>query len=79
MLESWWVWQGLGPFHWPIWPNHKGRTADDSEGWAPFNGPNGRALLGDLDLAFLGAYALGMFFAGKLSVSSSILKACFCL
>eukprot|EP00192_Tetraselmis_astigmatica_P004843 CAMPEP_0117667832 /NCGR_PEP_ID=MMETSP0804-20121206/11195_1 /TAXON_ID=1074897 /ORGANISM="Tetraselmis astigmatica, Strain CCMP880" /LENGTH=482 /DNA_ID=CAMNT_0005475621 /DNA_START=282 /DNA_END=1730 /DNA_ORIENTATION=+ len=35
-------------------------------GWAPFNGPNGTALLGNVDLAFLGAYAIGMFFAGHL-------------
>ncbi|KAM7264365.1 hypothetical protein ACFE04_002048 [Oxalis oulophora] len=33
-------------------------------GWAPFNGPEGPHRLGELDLAFLSAYALGMFFAG---------------
>ncbi|MEW5304019.1 MAG: hypothetical protein WDW36_006656 [Sanguina aurantia] len=33
-------------------------------GWAPFNGTNGQSLLGEVDLAFLGTYALGMFAAG---------------
>ncbi|KAI8476883.1 MAG: glycerol-3-phosphate permease-like protein [Monoraphidium minutum] len=37
-----------------------------SYGWAPFNGPNGSALLGQVDLAFLLAYALGMFVAGHI-------------
>ena len=58
------MWPGLGPFHQPIWPNDK-RAAENAEGWAPFNGRNGKALLGNLDLAFLGAYAVGMFFAGE--------------
>ncbi|XP_071734318.1 putative glycerol-3-phosphate transporter 1 [Rutidosis leptorrhynchoides] len=35
-------------------------------GWAPFNGANGTALLGDLDLAFLFVYAVGMFFSGHI-------------
>ena len=35
-------------------------------GWAPFNGPNGQSMLGQVDLAFLGTYALGMFYAGHL-------------
>ncbi|KAG1658428.1 hypothetical protein FOA52_009610 [Chlamydomonas sp. UWO 241] len=35
-------------------------------GWAPFNGPDGQALLGTVDLAFLLTYAVGMFFAGHL-------------
>ena len=34
-------------------------------GWAPFNGRNGRSYLGDLDVAFLGSYAIGMFVAGE--------------
>ncbi|KAG7021746.1 putative glycerol-3-phosphate transporter 5, partial [Cucurbita argyrosperma subsp. argyrosperma] len=33
-------------------------------GWAPFNGPDGIQLLGKLDLAFLSAYSIGMYFAG---------------
>ncbi|KAK6926402.1 Major facilitator superfamily [Dillenia turbinata] len=35
-------------------------------GWAPFNGSNGTVLLGDIDLAFLGMYAIGMYFSGQL-------------
>ncbi|KAF8069415.1 glycerol-3-phosphate transporter 1 [Scenedesmus sp. PABB004] len=47
----------------------KAAAADDpptNYGWAPFNGPNGQSLLGQVDLAFLAAYAAGMFFAGHL-------------
>ncbi|CAN0901100.1 Putative glycerol-3-phosphate transporter 5 [Linum grandiflorum] len=33
-------------------------------GWAPFNGTDGTRRLGELDLAFLSAYAVGMYFAG---------------
>lgn len=36
------------------------------DGWAPFNGSDGPALLGDIDLAFLGIYALGMYFSGHI-------------
>ncbi|XP_071710233.1 putative glycerol-3-phosphate transporter 1 [Rutidosis leptorrhynchoides] len=35
-------------------------------GWAPFNGANGTGLLGDLDLAFLFVYAIGIFFSGHI-------------
>ncbi|XP_010488834.1 PREDICTED: putative glycerol-3-phosphate transporter 5 [Camelina sativa] len=35
-------------------------------GWAPFNGTEGTKRLGELDLAFLSSYALGMYFAGHL-------------
>ncbi|KAL4457256.1 hypothetical protein ABPG75_012121 [Micractinium tetrahymenae] len=42
-----------------------GREA--AAGWAPFNHQrDGKALLGQLDLAFLGAYAFGMFVSGHL-------------
>ncbi|XP_057538592.1 putative glycerol-3-phosphate transporter 5 [Amaranthus tricolor] len=33
-------------------------------GWPPFNGSLGTHLLGELDLAFLSSYAIGMFFSG---------------
>lgn len=36
------------------------------DGWAPFSGSNGTALLGQLDVAFLSVYALGMYFSGHL-------------
>ncbi|XP_057952616.1 putative glycerol-3-phosphate transporter 1 [Malania oleifera] len=35
-------------------------------GWAPFNGSDGTALLGEIDVAFLSVYALGMYFSGQL-------------
>ncbi|KAF6147642.1 hypothetical protein GIB67_031633 [Kingdonia uniflora] len=33
-------------------------------GWAPFDGKRGNHRLGELDLAFLSSYAIGMYFAG---------------
>ena len=60
-----------GTLHWPSQlylqelkgpANNTGLTS----GWAPFNGDGGTALLGQIDLAFLGVYAIGMFFAGHL-------------
>ncbi|CAM6103099.1 unnamed protein product [Calypogeia fissa] len=36
------------------------------KGWAPFNEEGGKGLLGDVDLAFLASYAIGMYFAGQL-------------
>jgi len=44
-----------------------GSGNESAEGWAPFNGPEGKALLGNVDLAFLASYAVGMFFAGHLA------------
>jgi len=38
--------------------------ASNGTGWAPFNGSDGTQLLGKLDLAFLSAYSIGMYFAG---------------
>ncbi|KAI3756908.1 hypothetical protein L6452_04440 [Arctium lappa] len=42
------------------------KTLVGGSGWAPFNGANGTQLLGDLDLAFLFVYAIGMFFSGHI-------------
>ena len=36
------------------------------DGWAPFNGKDGTALLGELDVAFLAVYAFGMYFSGQM-------------
>ncbi|XP_044506637.1 putative glycerol-3-phosphate transporter 1 [Mangifera indica] len=36
------------------------------DGWTPFNGSDGTALLGELDVAFLSVYAFGMYFSGHL-------------
>ncbi|GFP86897.1 putative glycerol-3-phosphate transporter 5 [Phtheirospermum japonicum] len=35
-------------------------------GWAPFDGPRGPHRLGELDLSFLLAYAIGMYFSGHI-------------
>jgi len=60
----------LGILHWPshlYLQNLKGSENNTlSSGWAPFNAKDGTALLGEIDLAFLGVYAIGMFFAGHL-------------
>ncbi|KAH7834910.1 hypothetical protein Vadar_020858 [Vaccinium darrowii] len=37
-----------------------------SEGWAPFNGTDGTWKLGEIDVAFLLCYAIGMYVAGHL-------------
>lgn len=39
-------------------------TSSGNTGWPPFNGIRGTHRLGELDLAFLSSYALGMFLAG---------------
>ncbi|PKI54511.1 hypothetical protein CRG98_025025 [Punica granatum] len=41
-------------------------------GWAPFNGSDGSSLLGELDLAFLTAYAFGMYFSGHFADRMSL-------
>lgn len=62
----------LGMLHWPshlYLQDFKGAKNDNAalySGWAPFNADDGTALLGEIDLAFLGMYAIGMFFAGHL-------------
>ncbi|EOA23796.1 hypothetical protein CARUB_v10017010mg [Capsella rubella] len=44
-----------------------GSSGKEKEGgWAPFNGPDGTVLLGEIDVAFLAVYAFGMYFAGHL-------------
>ncbi|KAK4718379.1 hypothetical protein R3W88_016717 [Solanum pinnatisectum] len=52
---------GVGPiFPW------QGKSIRKSfrDGWFPFNGPDGTTLLGDVDVAFLFVYAIGMYFSG---------------
>lgn len=41
-------------------------TSSPEAGWAPFDGKSGTALLGDVDVAFLASYSIGMYFAGHL-------------
>ncbi|KAI3905134.1 hypothetical protein MKX01_017380 [Papaver californicum] len=41
-------------------------TASPGKGWAPFNGKDGTAKLGEIDVAFLAFYSAGMYVAGHL-------------
>ncbi|RVW99479.1 putative glycerol-3-phosphate transporter 1 [Vitis vinifera] len=52
----------------PWWRKNLGRPVSWAlgSGWAPFDGPDGTALLGDVDVGFLGAYAIGTYFSGHL-------------
>ncbi|XWS73019.1 hypothetical protein CRYUN_Cryun02cG0090000 [Craigia yunnanensis] len=45
-------------------PTIQSNSSSRDTGWAPFNGPEGPHRLGELDLAFLSSYAVGMYFAG---------------
>lgn len=42
------------------------RNRTKKEGWYPFNGTDGTSKLGEIDVAFLACYSLGMFVAGHL-------------
>ncbi|XP_062073885.1 putative glycerol-3-phosphate transporter 4 [Humulus lupulus] len=42
------------------------RNGSREKGWAPFNGKDGTSKLGEIDLAFLACYSLGMYVAGHL-------------
>lgn len=51
-----------------IQPNSSDPVSTDT-GWAPFNGNDGNHRLGELDLAFLSFYSIGMYFAGHIGDS----------
>ncbi|GMH22803.1 hypothetical protein Nepgr_024646 [Nepenthes gracilis] len=60
-------------YPWPIghvFVNNKLLDSDgtrlSNKGWAPFNGSDGTSKLGEIDLAFLACYSLGMYVAGHL-------------
>ncbi|XP_004508955.1 putative glycerol-3-phosphate transporter 4 [Cicer arietinum] len=44
-------------------------TRTKNKGWSPFNGPEGTSKLGEIDVAFLACYSLGMYVAGHLGDS----------
>ncbi|EXC02073.1 Putative glycerol-3-phosphate transporter 4 [Morus notabilis] len=46
------------------WIVNSKRSRDS--GWAPFNGKDGTSKLGEIDVAFLACYSLGMYVAGHL-------------
>ncbi|KAJ7952576.1 putative Glycerol-3-phosphate transporter [Quillaja saponaria] len=41
-------------------------SKSSNKGWAPFNGRDGTSKLGEIDVAFLACYSLGMYVAGHL-------------
>lgn len=45
------------------------QSSEPAIGWPPFNGQRGPHRLGELDLAFLLAYSVGMYFAGHIGDS----------
>eukprot|EP00252_Welwitschia_mirabilis_P023294 TRINITY_DN6557_c0_g1_i2.p1 TRINITY_DN6557_c0_g1~~TRINITY_DN6557_c0_g1_i2.p1 ORF type:complete len:528 (-),score=32.26 TRINITY_DN6557_c0_g1_i2:609-2192(-) len=58
-----------GGLSWPfnLFPAKAGNGngfVSENDGWAPFNARDGTAKLGEIDLAFLSMYSLGMYFAG---------------
>ncbi|MQM16878.1 hypothetical protein Taro_049839 [Colocasia esculenta] len=61
---------GLSP--WPAthilrsYRANQGHSSGLGAGWAPFDGSDGTALLGEIDVAFLSVYSVGMYFAGHL-------------
>lgn len=61
----------LGFFYWtrsyPLRTSHQEQEHPKlQDGWAPFDGADGTAMLGNIDVAFLAMYSLGMYFAGHL-------------
>lgn len=50
----------------------KGMGKAGRQGWSPFNGKTGDVMLGNVDLAFLLAYAIGMFFSGRIADSVNL-------
>ncbi|XP_052203852.1 putative glycerol-3-phosphate transporter 1 [Diospyros lotus] len=54
------------PFQRAYFHKREGNSWVLGSGWAPFDSSDGTALLGDLDVAFLSVYALGMYFSGHL-------------
>lgn len=64
---------GNGQYPWPIANVFIEEKFSDTginwmrnKGWAPFNGPDGTSKLGEIDVAFLACYSLGMYVAGHL-------------
>ncbi|XP_043695276.1 putative glycerol-3-phosphate transporter 4 [Telopea speciosissima] len=60
-------------YPWPlgeVFVKEKGLTGKGSglsdKGWAPFNGDDGTVKLGEIDVAFLACYSMGMYVAGHL-------------
>ncbi|KAI4344226.1 hypothetical protein L6164_011476 [Bauhinia variegata] len=50
----------------PTIQSNSTNTSSSDVGWPPFNGTRGTHRLGELDLAFLSSYSIGMYFAGHI-------------
>lgn len=50
------------------YPNTKKHVTNKvvTHGWSPFDGPEGTSKLGEIDVAFLACYSIGMYIAGHL-------------
>lgn len=46
--------------------HQKQQNSKLQNGWAPFDGVDGTAMLGEIDVAFLAMYSIGMYFTGHL-------------
>ncbi|XP_050230211.1 putative glycerol-3-phosphate transporter 4 [Mercurialis annua] len=56
-------------YPWPVgnvFVKENGFGFGKNKGWHPFNGPDGTSRLGEIDVAFLACYSLGMYVAGHL-------------
>ena len=54
---------------WPlgnVFVKEEANANNESKGWEPFNGKGGTSRLGEIDVAFLACYSLGMYVAGHL-------------
>ncbi|XP_054810493.1 putative glycerol-3-phosphate transporter 4 [Prosopis cineraria] len=54
---------------WPmgeVFVKDRGIVGKKSDGWAPFNEPDGTSKLGEIDVAFLACYSVGMYVSGHL-------------
>uniref|UniRef100_A0A1J3FPH5 Putative glycerol-3-phosphate transporter 4 n=1 Tax=Noccaea caerulescens TaxID=107243 RepID=A0A1J3FPH5_NOCCA len=66
--------QDVNRYPWPLGNVFVKEEAEDallrkSKGWEPFNGKDGTSRLGEIDVAFLACYSLGMYVAGHLGDS----------
>ncbi|XP_028796211.1 putative glycerol-3-phosphate transporter 4 [Neltuma alba] len=54
---------------WPmgeVFVKDRGIVGGKNKGWAPFNEPDGTSKLGEIDVAFLACYSVGMYVSGHL-------------
>ena len=58
---------------WNLFEISNGSSSNNTgDGWPPFNGDDGKKLLGLMDICFLGIYAVFMFFSGYVAERSNL-------